>query len=292
MQDLMQVMVSGLTLAAMYALSAVGLSLCWGSLNVLNMAHGAIMVVGGYVCYSAASMLGWGGLPSFTMALLAGAALGALLYLVLVRPLRRRKGFETLIIIASFGLGLVIENLVLKIYGAYPIPQPITVEGGWAFDQVFVPYQNMIVLASSSLILVVLALFMGKTRSGRAIRATSLSAPAAQLQGVPVRRIYLLVMMLSGALAAASGVLLSTLTTLAPTMGYDPMLKAFIVCVAAGLGNASGALVVALVLGLFEAAVGFYLGVRFGFSLLLALVILSLIWRPSGLFGSKDLQRL
>jgi len=261
-------------------------------MNVLNMAHGAIMVVGGYVCYSAATFLGSGGPASFAMALAAGAAMGALLYLALVRPLRQRKGFETLIIIASFGLGLIIENLILKTYGAYPIAQPIALEGGWAFEQVFVPYQNAVVLASSSLILIVLALFLGKTRTGRAIRATSISAPAAQLQGVPVRRIYLLVMMLSGSLAAASGVLLSTLTTLAPTMGYDPMLKAFIVCVAAGLGNASGALFVALLLGVFEAAVGFYLGVRFGFSFLLTLVILSLIWRPSGLFGGKDLQRL
>lgn len=288
----MQILVSGLTLASMYAVSAVGLSLCWGSLNVLNMAHGAIMVVGGYVCYAVSQHLELGTTASITGALLAGAASGALLYTLIVAPLRRSKNFETLIIIASFGLSLVIENLILQIFGAYPIAQPVATEGGWQGDWVFVPYQNIVVFGCSMVILLVLAAVMGKTRIGRAIRATALSPQAAQLQGVPIKRMYLAVMMLSGALAAASGVMLSTLTTLAPTMGYDPMLKAFIVCVAAGLGNATGALVVALVLGLFEAAVQYYLGVRFGFSLLLVLVILTLIWRPSGVFGSVEKQRL
>ena len=112
------------------------------------------------------------------------------------------------------------------------------------------------------------------------------------LNGGPVRRIFAQVLALSGLLAAVSGVMLSSITTLAPTMGYDPMLKAFIICVIAGLGNVAGALYAAFVLGTFEAIVQYFLGVRFGFPALLLLVIVALIWRPFGVFSRRKVARL
>jgi len=120
---------------------------------------------------------------------------------------------------------------------------------------------------------------------GRAIRATAQSRAAAQLMGVPVARIFLQVFLIAGVLAAISGTMLSSITTLSPTMGYDPMLKAFIVCVVAGLGNVSGALAASFMIGLIEATVAFFLGVKFSFPVLLLLIILTLIWRPAGIFG-------
>ena len=110
--------------------------------------------------------------------------------------------------------------------------------------------------------------------------------------GVNVGRVFAQVMGIAGVVAAISGVMLSSITTLAPTMGYDPMLKAFIICVIAGLGNVPGALVAAFVLGLFEAVVQFAVGVRFGFPALLALVIVALIWRPYGVFGRRQVRRV
>jgi branched-subunit amino acid ABC-type transport system permease component len=109
---------------------------------------------------------------------------------------------------------------------------------------------------------------------------------------VRVGRVYAQVLALSGALAAVSGIMVSSLATLSPNMGGDPMLKAFIICVVAGLGNVPGAAVAAVVLGIVEAAAQFLLGVRFGFATLLLLVIVVLIWRPYGLFGRQQVVRL
>jgi branched-chain amino acid transport system permease protein len=115
---------------------------------------------------------------------------------------------------------------------------------------------------------------------------------AARLMGVQTERTYLQVMAIAGALAGAAGVLISSLSSLSPQMGGDPMVKAFVICVVAGLGNVAGTGATAVVLGVFEATIQYYFGVRYGFPLMLGLVILVLIWRPNGLFGRKSVVRL
>jgi len=155
-----------------------------------------------------------------------------------------------------------------------------------------IPFQNMFLIVISGLLLVIVAYLLKKTRLGRTIRATAQNRVASELMGVRVSRVFLNVLLIGGGLSAISGIMLSTLTTLAPTMGYDPMLKAFIICVIAGLGNIYGALVSAFVLGLFEVSIQFFFGVRFGFPALLLIVILTLIWRPYGMFGKGTHERL
>jgi branched-chain amino acid transport system permease protein len=141
-------------------------------------------------------------------------------------------------------------------------------------------------------LMLALAALLTRTRMGRAIRAVSQNREAAQLMGVPVQLVYAQVLLVAGGLSAASGIMLSTITTLSPTMGYDPMLKAFIICVIAGLGNIAGALYAAFMLGVFEALVQFVFGVRFAFPAMLLIVILALIWRPYGVFGRRKVSRL
>lgn len=292
MDTAIQILVSGLTLGAMYAVSTIALSLVWGSLKMLNMAQGALLAVGGYAAYSAVVTLGlpiWLGLP---LAILTGALVGALMYLLVVRQMLGRPAFETNVIIATVGIALILENLVLRLYGAYPLRQPIGLEGGFQVGATYVPWQNVLILVVSVVLMLLIGHFLSHTRAGRAIRATAQHQRGAMLMGVPVGRVYIQVLMIAGALAATSGIMLSTITTLAPTIGYDPMLKAFIICVIAGLGNIQGALAAAFILGLFEAAVQYFFGVRFGFPALLVLVIIALIWRPYGVFGSHRQARL
>jgi len=292
MDTAIQIVVSGLTLGAMYAVSTIALSLVWGSLRMLNMAQGALLTAGGYAAYTAVVTLAlpvWIGLP---LAILVGAVIGALMYLLVVRYMLGRPGFETNVIIGTVGIALILENLVLRLYGAYPLQQPIGLPDGFQVGATWVPWQNVLILVVSILLMVVMSAFLERTRAGRAIRATAQHQRGAMLMGVPVGRVYIQVLMIGGALAAISGIMLSTITTLAPTMGYDPMLKAFIICVIAGLGNINGALFAAFALGLFEAAVQYFLGVRFGFPALLLLVIAALIWRPYGVFGRRKQARL
>lgn len=286
-----EIIVSGLTLGAMYAVSSISLSLLWGTLGVLNMAQGAFLVIGGYAAFTGATLFGLPAPLTILFTIMIGAMTGLITYFGLVRFLMNRPGFETAVIIGTFGLSLIVENLVLRSYGAYPFSQPLAVSGGINVGKSYIPYQDVVILLVSVLVMIVLALVLNRTRMGRAIRATAQNGAAAQLMGVPIERIFLQVFLIAGMLAAVSGTMLSSITTLSPTMGYDPMLKAFIVCVVAGLGNVYGALVASFMIGLIEAAVEFFLGVKFGFPMLLLLIILTLIWRPAGIFGQGGVAR-
>jgi branched-chain amino acid transport system permease protein len=286
-----EILVSGLTLGAMYAISSISLSLLWGTLGVLNMAQGAFLVIGGYAAFTGATQLGLPAPLTILFTIVVGAITGLITYFGLVRHLMNRPGFETAVIIGTFGLSLMVQNLVLRTYGAYPFSQPLVVSGGFNIARSYIPYQNVVILFASVLVMIVLALALNRTRMGRAIRATAQNGAAAQLMGVPVGRIFLQVFLIAGVLAAISGTMLSSITTLSPTMGYDPMLKAFIVCVVAGLGNVYGALAASFMIGLIEASVEFFLGVKFGFPMLLLLIILTLIWRPAGIFGQSAVAR-
>ena len=292
METLVQILASGLTLGAMYAASAIGLSLVWGAMGVLNMAHGALLTIGGYASYSAVSGLGLPWFLGLPAAAVASFVVGLAIYHVIFRFMYRHPAFETNVIIATVGLAIFLEQVVLLIYGAYPFPQPFSIEEGFFVSGVFVRYQNVLILVLAVATMLLVAALLDRTRMGRAIRATALNREAAQLMGVDVGRVFAQVMGIAGIVAAISGVMLSSITTLAPTMGYDPMLKAFIICVIAGLGNVPGALVAAFALGLFEAVVQFALGVRFGFPALLLLVIVALIWRPYGVFGRRTVRRV
>jgi len=292
MDGWIQILVSGLTVGAMYAVSTISLSLVWGALNVLNMGQGAMLAAGGYIAYTAVMSLGLPIPIAIVVAVIVGALIGGAMYFLIIRFMIGKEGFETNVIVATFGFALILENLVLRLYGAYPLRQPIGLEGGWYVGATHIPYQNMLLVVVSGVLMVAVAYLLKTTQLGRSIRATAQNREATELMGIRISRVFLLVLLIGGGLAAISGIMLSTLTTLAPTMGYDPMLKAFIICVIAGLGNIYGALISAFVLGLFEVSIQFIFGVRFGFPALLLLVILALVWRPYGVFGKRKTERL
>lgn len=285
---------TGLTNGALYALATIGLSLVWGSMGMLNMAHGAMLALGGYTVFTVVQTLGlplWAGLIA---AMAAGALFGAILYLTVVRSLLRSGGpnFETSVMIATFGISIALQNAILLVYGGQPLAQPFGVPGAIHTGAGVMPWLNVVIVFVCLVVMGVLGFAISRTRMGRAIRATAQNRDAALLMGVPVERTYLQVLALSGALAGICGVLLSSITQLSPTLGADPMLKAFVMCVVAGLGNLPGAVIAAFGLAIIEAAVQFSLGARWGLPVLLMLVIAILIWRPNGLFGRAQIRRM
>lgn len=292
MDVLIQIVASGLTVGAMYAVSTVGLSLVYGSLNMLNMAQGAILTLGGYVSYYAMLDLGLPGFAALPASMLVCGLIGLVIYHGLVRAMLRSRAFEANIFIATIGVGIALENVVLQLFGAQPKPQPLQVAGDIVLGRVHIRYQNLLILGVSLLLMVLVALLLRKTRTGRAIRATAQNREAAQLMGVRIGRVYAQVLALSCALGGAAGIMISSLAGLSSTMGGDPLLKAFIICIIAGLGNVYGAVIAALAMGLIEAGVQYYLGVHLGFATLLVIVIVALIWRPYGLFGRRQVVRL
>jgi len=292
LDTVVQIVVSGLTVGAMYALATISLSLVWGSLNMLNMAQGTLLTIGGFASYAVSANLG---LPIFfglPFAMIVGCLIGYLMYFGFVQFMINQPSFDTSVIIATIGFAIILENVILKIWGAYPLRQPLGITGGFFLGGVHIPYQNVLIVAVSVVGMLLVAGFVSRTRLGRAIRATSQNQEAARLMGVPVRFIFAQVLALAGFLAAVSGLLLSTITTLSPTMGYDPMIKAFIICAIAGLGNIAGALYAAFILGVLEASIQYLFGVRFALPTMLLLVIAGLIWRPAGVFGRRTVTRL
>jgi branched-chain amino acid transport system permease protein len=292
MDALVQILVTGLTMGAMYALASVGLSLIFGTLGMFNMAHGLFMTLGGYVAYSVATAFGIPLVIGILVAMLAGAVVGIVTHLVIVRFMLGTADFGTNVMVATAGLGILIEDLLLKTYGGYPYPQPLKLDGFTSVAGITVTYQAMVIFVVALVLILALAWLLMKTRFGRAIRATALNREAAMLMGVKADTVFLQVMALAGALAGAAGLMISTMTTLSPQMGGDPLLKAFVICVVAGLGNIWGAGLSAFALALMEAGFAYYFGVRFAFPTMLMLVVLVLIWRPQGLFGKERVVRL
>jgi branched-chain amino acid transport system permease protein len=288
------VLVSGLTTGALYALATLGLSLIWGALGMLNMAHGAMLTLGGYAAMSAVRVLGAPPVFGVLAAAAAGVAAGALIHVLVASPLARRspETFQTTIMIATFGVAIALENAILTVYGGQPFGQPVAVSGFAQIGPVTAAWQNLLIMVVAVALMAAVALYLNRTRGGRAIRAVSQNRDAAELLGVSSQAVYLRVLALSGGLAGVCGLMVSSITQLSPTLGSDPMLKAFIMCVVAGLGNIPGAIVASFALALVEAFVQFAAGARWGFPVLLAIVILVLIWRPNGLFGRAQVQRL
>lgn len=292
MEIFIQVMSSGLTLGAMYAVSTIGLALVYSALNMLNMSQGALLAFGGYICFYVMETLGLPAPVAMLAAMVVGGALGLAIYLLVARPMLGSPLFETQIFIATIGVGSVLQSVVLQLFGPQPKAQPLNVPGGMSLGGVVVPWQSLLILAMALVMLAGVAWLLGRTRAGLAIRATAQNRDAAQLMGIRIGQVYAQVLMLSGALAALSGIMVSSLSGLLPTMGADPMLKAFVICVVAGLGNVPGAAIAALLLGLLEAIIQYLFGVQYAFAILLALVIGVLIWRPYGLFGKRQVVRL
>ncbi|PWE55302.1 branched-chain amino acid ABC transporter permease [Metarhizobium album] len=291
---LMSILVAGITTGALYALATVGLSLVWGSMGMLNMAHAAMLTMGGYAAFTVSSALGLPVIAGFAGAIVIGMIGGSLLYMLIVRNLLKndKSTFESNVMIATVGIGIALENAILMIYGGQPLKQPLSIPGTLMLGPLALPYQNIVIILTVVVLMAFIALLLNRTRMGRAIRATAQNRDAAQLMGVAVNRVYFQVLVLSGGLAGICGVMVSSITQLSPPLGNDPMLKAFIMCVVAGLGNLPGAVAAAFGLALLEAFIQYAAGARWGFPSLLFVVIAVLIWRPSGLFGRAQIRRL
>ncbi|BBD41495.1 branched-chain amino acid ABC transporter, permease (plasmid) [Aminobacter sp. Y103A] len=291
MDAVLQIIVTGLYLGAMYALASVGLALVYGTMGMFNMSHGLFMTVGAYAAYAACQ--NWG-LPlplGLLLGILAGGLAGTLLHVFVVRNILDADDFETIIMVATAGVAILLQDIILKQFGAYPFKQPIQLEGAFKIGNVAITYQSVLILVIAGILISAMAWLLAFTRFGRAIRATAMNREAAQLMGVRTERIYLQVMAISGVLAAAAGILISSLAGLSPALGDNPLIRAFIICVVAGLGSVTGAGFCAVAFGIVEAAIGYYLGVRFGLPLMLAVVILVLIIKPAGLFGQREIVR-
>ena len=293
MQNLVQATYSGLVLGSIYALMAMGFTLVYGALRFLNLALGALFTLGGYVAWLVAGQWGLAAMLGIVAAFVVVAFVGAGSYQAVFRPMIGRPGWDITTIIASLGLGIVIENVILIGFGPRNKSIPLLLEGGFRVgDLLRVQYQQLLTLAVSLVILLLMGLFLTRSRHGLAIRAVAQNRDAAYLVGTPVHRVFAIVMAISAGLTAVAGVLLSAVFFLNPGVGLAMGLRGLIVTIFGGLGSIVGTLYAAFVIGLLESYVSMYLGARWALPALFAFLIAVLIVRPGGIAGLAEEARV
>lgn len=293
MQNLIQATYSGLVLGSIYALMAISFTLVYGALRFLNLALGALFTLGGYVAWVVAGKWGLAAILGLVVAFAVASLVGAGSFHAVVRPLLGRPGWDIATIIASLGLGIVIENLILIYFGPRNKSIPLLMEGGFKIGGVLrVQYQQLLTLAVSLVLLGLMGLFLTKSRHGLAIRAVAQNRDAAYLVGTPVHRVFAVVMGISAGLAAVAGVLLSAVFFLNPSVGLAMGLKGLIVTIFGGLGSIMGTLYAAFIIGLFESYVSMYFGAKWSLPALFVLLIAVLIVRPGGIAGVAEEARV
>lgn len=293
MEVWVQQLVNGLSLGSLYALIAIGYTMVYGILRLINFAHGDLLMVAAYVALGGLSLfiLPWP--VAFLAALLLTGLLGAVLERLAYRPLRRAPRLSLLI--SAIGASFLLENLALVFIGGRPQPFPIPslFAGTWTLGPVFLPRLSLIIPGLTLMLLAALFALVYGTRIGMALRALAYDWEATLMLGIPVDRLISLTFVLGSMLAAVGGLLwVLKYPQVNPLLGIIPGLKAFIAAVLGGIGNLAGAVVGGLLLGLLEVLVVavFPAGAGYRDALAFGLLILVLLVRPTGLLGERVME--
>jgi branched-chain amino acid transport system permease protein len=285
---IVQNLVFGLFVGSLYGVAAVGLALVFGVLKILNVAHGELLMLGGYVTFWLFTLLG---IDPFLSLLISGPALflcGLALERAIFRHVARLSG-ETKIknsLLVSFGLTLIVQNAVIRLFSADERGVQMSYSGaGLNAFGIALPYTRLLILAIALILILALHLFLQRTYTGKAIRATAEDWEAAALAGIHIQRIYMLTFGIGAALAGMAGTLVSVSYGVAPSIGLVWTLKALVVVVLAGTGSILGAFPVGLFLGAAEALSGTFIGPAYRELVGLVIFLLVLLIRPQGLFG-------
>jgi len=283
---LTQVLVNGLLLGGLYGMMALGMSLIWGVMNIVNIAHGALIMLGAYLTFWTFTLWGWDPFVSLPATILALFVYGYCVQRFLLNLIVRAQLFLTLLI--TFGLEVVMVNLA-RIFWSSDLRQvtPTYAATNFEVGGITVPYVRLWVFITTVILSVLFLLLLERTKLGRAIRATSEELRAARLTGIPVAHIYAVTFGLGAALAGAAGGLWGMLFPITPIMGGGLTLKSFVVAVLGGLGTMMGAIIGGLVLGVAESITSTYLGPTYPNAVSFGLLVLILIFRPTGLLGRR-----
>jgi branched-chain amino acid transport system permease protein len=279
-----QVFVSGILLGGLYAVMALGLALVWGVLNIVNLAHGAFIMLGGYLTwylYTWAHVDPFLGLPITALSLFA---LGYALQRGLLNLVVRAPRFNTLLI--TFGLEVVITYLAQIAFSAdFRTINPPYAGNNWQIGPVTVPVVRLAAFGVSIVLTTGMWVFLLRTRLGRAIRATAQNLVAARLYGVEPRHLYAMTFGLGLALAGAAGGLYGTVSQINPYIGGPLTAKSFAIAIIGGLENPLGVIIGGLFLGVVESLTKLYIGPTYGDVASFGILVLVLLVRPTGLLG-------
>lgn len=281
-----QQLVNGLTLGSVYAVIAIGYTLVFGVLNIVNMAHGGIIMMGAYIGLLLVTVAGWGLFPALIGAMVGGAILGYLLEVLALRPLRGKKVTHLAPLISTIGVSIFLESVALLVFGPQTRAFPTDYNQLMDFGLFKISEIQIISMGTAIVLMVLLTLLLNKTRIGKAVCATAENIETASLLGIHTRRIITFTVMLASALGAAAGVLIAlSFNAIEPTMGTSMGFKGLAVLIMGGLGNVGGAMAGGFILGVAEVFSVAYGASSFRDAVAFGLIILILFIRPQGLFA-------
>jgi branched-chain amino acid transport system permease protein len=287
LDQLLQHLLNGLLLGATYSLLGIGLTLVFGLMNVVNFAHGEFYTFGAYAAFAALALASVHFFLAIPLAIVAGAIAGAVCERVLLRPLRAQS-IDTVMLV-MIGLWIAMQNAELLGWGgvAKSVPTPFPTQPV-VLGAVSVAPLRIFVFVVSGLLILGAHLLLGRTKLGRAMRATFQDRETAALMGVSIERIHTVTFAFGAGLAAAAGALLGPVFLLYPSMGDLASLKAFSVVILGGLGNFGGAALGGLVLGIAEELGAGYISSGYRDAVGFLMIVAVLLLRPSGLFARAE----
>ena len=305
MQELFQTFINGLTTGCLYALIALGYSMVYGILKLLNFAHGDVYMVGAYIGYFI--MLGFGGptalsisVPLLILIMMTGAALGCGILGVAIerfayRPLRDAPRIAPLI--TALGVSFVIENTVLLLFGgnirSYNTQDYISLTNGIRIGGVDINSIDLTVYGVTAVMMVALQLVVKRTSFGRAMRAVASDREAAEMLGINVDRTVSLTFLIGSAMAGVAGVMSGlVINDINNTIGFLAGLKAFTAAVVGGIGSIPGAMIGGIIIGLCESFSLSYISTEYSDLIVFGVLIVTMLVRPTGILGQKAIQKV
>ncbi len=282
----LQILLNGILLGGLYGLTALGFSLVWGITNIINLAHGVFIVLGAYITYWIFELTGIDPFLTIPVSMLILFLLGYVVQSSIINLIIRAPIFMTLLL--TFGIEIALTNIILLTWSAdYRMVTPWYSGSGISTEGIAIPYIRILTFLIAISLTVLLHLFLTKTKTGNAIRATGMDIIAAKLNGVNVSRIYSITFGIGSALAGSAGSLISVTHSFSPTIGGSLTLKSFVICVLGGLGSAGGALAGGVALGLVESFGSVYLGSGFKDAISFAMLVFVLVISPRGILGKE-----
>lgn len=300
MDIFLQQLVNGLTIGSLYALVALGYTMVYGVMKLINFAHGDLVALSAFVGLTVYTNIFADGGTSifavitvfmFTAAIIA--IVGVLLERLAYRPLRTAPRLSA--VVSALGAGLVIQNAIMLIWGPNMkiFPSNLFPTTIWDINGVVVTFTQLMILGLSSVLMVALYLFINKTKMGTAIRAVAIDQDAARLMGINVNKIIMIIFVIGSALGAVAGLFIGIYYRgITFDMGWMYGLSAFVAAIIGGIGNIPGAMFGGLMLGLFNALISGYISSAWAETFTFILLIVVLIFRPTGILGEKVAEKV
>lgn len=291
MTDLLQIIIGGLLLGGIYALAALGLTVCFGVLNVLNIAHGEFLMMGAFLGFFCFKVAGINPLVSMMIAFIIFFFLGLLFEKVFIQPISNRSFHEMLIAstLVTFGLAIAIEDVVSFLWGgaeagiAYRMPT-------LSLGNINISSLHLVALLIILLSTVFFQIFLKKSYIGKALRGITQNRKGAMVVGINISWISNITFGIGTSLASVAGVIYASIYTFDPFIGLPLTVKVLAIIVLGGLGSFTGALVGGMILGVTESLVGYFLGLEWSPAVAFLLLVIILIVRPEGLFGRSVMR--